>query len=65
MKSSQESSSEKLSGSQVVVLLWAALVSSLERENQELFDKLTRAEGLVNELECTVQDLNEKYGGCR
>jgi len=62
MKSSQESSSEKSSGSQVAVLLWAALVSSLEQENQQLFDKLNKAEGQVSELECTVQDLNEKYG---
>lgn len=44
------------------MLLWAALVSALNKENQELFDKLTRAEALVNELECTVADLNEKYG---
>lgn len=44
---------------------WKEAVAKLEAENQALFDQMTRAEELNNELESTVQDLNEKYGGMR
>ena len=66
MKPSNELSKERSSGSQAAAapseepVNYFERCEALEKENQELYEKLARSQSLVTELEATIEGLRDQ-----